>query len=450
MLTLDDACLFRPSLDGIHGLAPGVAETLRLRFPEVQAEVLRRRGEGEYAFTALGSQDDLVDSIERFATARHRSFDHLLLLGIGSSAAGVRALVDALRPAAWNEWPGDRRDGWPTVTMLDTIDPVIVAATLDRLDPRRTLVNVVSASGDTLETLAQFLVVRRWLAQAVGEDAVAAHLVVTTRPEDGTLRRVATDTGLPCFDVPPPLGGGFSILTAAALLPAALLGIDIRAMLAGAADAVAVADAGSLELNPAARWAGLQWQAQLTRAANIQVLMPSGDRLSATADWCAQLWAGSLGRKLNRKGEEVFRGPTPVALGLSDQHAWLPLVTEGPFDKTITFFRLSDTREMMPIPAPQPGRDPSEAFDPLAGATLGELLDAEVDVMREALRAAGRMSCTITLDGLGPREFGHLVMFCQLATGYAGVWYDVDPFDRESVERGREMLRQTMAGRRAR
>jgi glucose-6-phosphate isomerase len=419
------------------------------RFPGVRATVRSYRAAGEYGFMALGAQDALVGELEAFAAARHRTFDHLLILGIGGSALGMRALLTALRPAAWNEWPADRRDGWPTVTILENVDPMTVAATLDRLDPRRTLVNVISKSGGTAETLAQYLIVRSWLEQAVGVAALREHVVVTTDPERGALRALVRDEGYPLFEVPPAVGGRFSVLTAVGLLPAALVGLDIRELVAGAADAVRADESEVLAENLPALWAGLQWQAQLTRAANIHVLMPYSDRLRDTAEWFRQLWAESLGKQHDRQGTEVFRGPTPLAaIGATDQHSQVQLFMEGPFDKTITFIRVADTMQMVPIPANGEQRT-ANGDDPLSylpGHTLGQLLDAEFLATREALRQKGRMNMTLTLEALGPRELGYLLMFFQLATGYAGAWYDVNPFDQPGVELGKDLTRAAMRG----
>ncbi len=450
MLTLDDTNMFRPALDEVHGLAPAVRAMLSERFPDVQATVRGFHAAGEYGFMALGDQDTLVAELEAFAVARHRTFDHLLILGIGGSALGMRALLTALRPAAWNEWPADRRDGWPTVTILENVDPMTVAATLDRLDPRRTLVNVISKSGGTAETLAQYLIVRAWLEQAVGSAALRDHVVVTTDPERGALRALVREEGFTSFEVPPTVGGRFSVLTAVGLLPAALVGLDIRELVAGAADALRMAESDSLEENLPARWAGLQWQAQLSRAANIHVLMPYSDRLRDTAEWFRQLWAESLGKQHDRGGAEVFRGPTPLAaIGATDQHSQVQLFMEGPFDKAITFIRTADTMQMVPIPAANGEQRAASGDDPLhylPGHTLGQLLDAEFLATREALRQKGRMNMTLTLDAVGPRQLGHLLMFFQLATGYAGVWYDVNPFDQPGVELGKDLTRAAMRG----
>lgn len=447
MFQLDPSLMFRPALDGVHGLAASTMAELAERFPAIRATIAERRAAGEYGFLALGHQAALIAEIGAYAAAQAGRWKHLLLLGTGGSALGMRALATALRPPAWNEWGEDKRDGFPTLTILENVDPVTVLAALDRLDPRHTLVNVISKSGGTAETLAQYLIVRRWLEQAVGEADARRHLVITTDPRVGPLRAIANRDQITAFEVPPEVGGRFSVLSAVGLLPAALLGIDIAELVAGAGEAVTEAQADSLDQNPAALWAALQWQAQHARAANIHVLMPYSDRLRDVGEWFRQLWAESLGKRTDREGREVFRGPTPlVALGATDQHSQVQLFAEGPFDKTITFIRIAETVKLLAIPGDQRSEDgdrsaPEASFAYLMGHTLGKLLDEEFLATREALRGAGRMSATIDIDAVTPRSVGQLLMFFQCATGFAGAWYGVNPFDQPGVEAGKKLTR---------
>ncbi len=447
-MRLDTSLFFRSALDSVHGLPDSALADLEARFPALLADIAERRTAGEYGFEALGDQPDLVARINQFAAGQAGRWRHLLILGTGGSALGTRALVGALRPPAWNEWDAARRDGLPTVTVLENIDPHTVLAALDRLDPRHTLVNVISKSGGTAETLAQYLIVRRWLEQAVGVDQVGDHLVITTDPAAGPLRAIAERDGITSFEVPPPVGGRFSVLTAVGLVPAALVGIDIAELVAGAGDAVRQSRTERLADNPAALWSGLQWQAQHTRAANIHVLMPYSDQLRDLGEWFRQLWAESLGKRVDRDGNEVWRGATPLlATGATDQHSQVQLFVEGPFDKTITFVRIRDTVGLLEIPGEgrrEKGEDP---FSHLHGRKLGELLDIEFQATREALRQAGRMSCTIELDEISPRSIGHLLMFFQLATGFAGAWYGVNPFDQPGVELGKRLTLEALERR---
>ena len=215
------------NLDGIHGVTPERLQALVGRFPAVLDEIRSRRAKGEYGFMDLGAQDDTIASIVQFAEGAGQAYDHLIVLGIGGSSLGARALVGALRKPAWNELTDEEREFYPRITILENVDPTSIAAALGRIDPRRALVNVVSKSGGTAETLAQYLVVRGWLDDALGPEAAVRHLVFTTDPAVGPLRAMAQAEGIPTLDVPPAVGGRFSVLSPVGLLPAALVGIDV-------------------------------------------------------------------------------------------------------------------------------------------------------------------------------------------------------------------------------
>jgi glucose-6-phosphate isomerase len=262
-------------------------------------------------------------------------------------------------------------------------------------------------------------------------------LVFTTDPERGALRELASREGIATLSVPPTVGGRFSVLSPVGLLPAALVGIDIQQLLLGARDAVNRASADDLRRNPAALYAGLHWAADAALGARIHVLMPYTDRLREFAEWYRQLWAESLGKRLDRHGREVFTGPTPVgAVGATDQHSQVQLFMEGPFDKVISFVVVENLTPDVPIPR-RDSLPPDLAY--LPGHSLGGLLRAEYDATSAALARAGRMNCTLKLPTLDARTMGELIMFFQLATGYAGVWYGVDAFDQPGVELGKQL-----------
>jgi len=429
--------MFQDRLDNEHGLSRSGLGELASRFPAVQDEVRQRRRHGEYGFHGLAEQAATVSGIRRFADGVGQAFDHVLLLGIGGSALGARALLNALRPPAWNELSDEQREYFPRLTVLENVDPTTVAAALRRIDPRRVLVNVVSKSGGTAETLAQYLVVRDWLERAVGPEAVPRHLVFTTDPMKGPLRAIAEKEGIATLEVPPEVGGRFSVLSPVGLLPAALIGIDIEALLRGAKHALDRAENDDLLANPAGLYAALLWAADARLGAKIHVLMPYSDRLKEFAEWYRQLWAESLGKRVDRSGQVVFAGPTPLAaIGATDQHSQVQLFMEGPYDKVVTLVGVEDPGEDVTIPS---RADLPEELAYLGGKTLGSLLRAEQDATAAALARMGRMSCSLTLPRLDAETLGELVMFLQLATGYAGVWYGVDPFDQPGVELGKKL-----------
>jgi glucose-6-phosphate isomerase len=441
--------MLQDGLDGRHGLPRSRLAELAGKFGAVQEEVRRRRSAGEYGFYELVNQGPTVRQITAFAEGLGQAHDHVLVLGIGGSALGTKALLNALRRPAWNEWDDEGREFYPRLTVLENVDPTTVAAALRRIDPRRVLVNVISKSGGTAETMAQYLVVRAWLEEALG-DAAFRHLVFTTDPERGALRELATREGIATLEVPPAVGGRFSVLSPVGLLPAALAGIDVAALLAGARHAIERAEAGDLLNNPAALYAALHWAADADLGARIHVLMPYTDRLREFAEWYRQLWAESLGKRVDREGKTVHVGPTPLAaVGATDQHSQVQLFMEGPFDKVITFVRLERFAEEVTIPGAgetasgKPRELPADLAY-LPGHGLGELLNAEYEATATALAEMGRMSCTLHLSELTAESVGEAIMFYQLATGYAGVWYGIDPFDQPGVELGKRLTYAAM------
>ena len=439
--------MLQENLDREHGLKRARLQKLSEAFSAVQAEVRRRREAGEYGFYKLVEQGPTVRAIRTFAEGLGQAHDHVLVLGIGGSALGAKALLNALRPPAWNELDGEAREFFPRLTVLENVDPTSVTAALDRIDPRRVLVNVISKSGGTAETMAQYLVVRAWLEKALGA-AAYRHLVFTTDPTRGALRELAQRDHIGTLDVPPGVGGRFSVLSPVGLLPAALVGIDIEGLLEGARLALERAEEDNLLRNPAALYAALHHEADVSHGARIHVLMPYTDRLRELAEWYRQLWAESLGKRADRQGKTVHTGPTPVgAVGATDQHSQVQLFMEGPHDKAITFVTVENLGVDLKIPGGTaagnaPSLPPDLAY--LPGHTLGELLRAEYEATSAALAQMGRMNCTLRLPDLSAATLGETIMFFQLATGYAGVWYGIDPFDQPGVELGKRLTYAAM------
>jgi glucose-6-phosphate isomerase len=423
---------------GARAIDPADLAAAADRFRTIHEGVERRRAAGELAFYALPQDSATVREIRDFAEGVGQAFDTVVVLGIGGSALGATALRQAVLKPFWNELDDEARDYFPRLYVLDNIDPTTIGPLLDRLDLARTLFDVVSKSGATAETMAQFLIVRDRLRKVFDDDdGYRRHLIFTTDPERGVLRRIAIDEAIATLPVPPGVGGRFSVLSAVGLLPAALVGVDVGALLAGAAAMVERCDSPELRDNPAGLFAVLQYLADTERDARIHVMMPYTDRLDAVADWFRQLWAESLGKRLDMSGAEVFRGPTPVkALGATDQHSQVQLYTEGPFDKTVTFLTARTLPEDLAIPR---AYETVDELGYLGGRTLGELLDAERIATTSALTRQGRMNMTIELPAVTAHALGQLIMMLQIATVYAGALYDVNPLDQPGVELGKQL-----------
>jgi glucose-6-phosphate isomerase len=435
LVSLAYANLLAPALDG-RGPDPARLEgDLAARFRAAWETVEARIESGEMGFVSLPSNPELQAEVQRLADSFGQWFETLVVVGIGGSSLGGRALTEALLGPHWNQDSDEAREHYPRVHFMENPDPDSVADLLARVDPRRTLFNVISKSGSTAETLAQLLVIESFLARQMEAEKVRGHLLFTTDPEAGVLRRMAELRGIPTLPVPPSVGGRFSVLSPVGLLPAAVTGIDIGALLRGAARMADACRNPVLRENPAGLLATLLHAADVEEGRRIHVLMPYHDRLRALALWFQQLWGESLGKRRGGAESEDSVGPTPLpAMGAIDQHSLLQLFMDGPADKVVLFLRVQERGDPVSIPALHPD-EPALAY--LGGHTLSGLLETERRATAEALRRTGRPSAVIDVERLDAEGLGELLMLFQMATVLAGALYGVDPLDQPGVEAGK-------------
>jgi glucose-6-phosphate isomerase len=444
-IRLDYTNMMSPPIDG--GIADAQWRDVSARFAEAHSAVANEYASGVLGFLDLPDDRSLhrqtLDYVQRMrGSGDGKSLTDVVVLGIGGSALGPIALRTALRPPQWNLLDDAARGGLPRLHVLDNVDPANISALLGRLDARRSLFVVISKSGGTAETMAQYLVIRAWLNGALGDAGARERLVLVTDPEKGALRKIARAEGIAALDIPTNVGGRFSVLTPVGLLPAALIGIDTGELLAGAADMRTRCASRELGSNIAGTWASLQYLADTAHGRHVQVLMPYSDALRDIAAWYVQLWAESLGKHRTAGDEGV--GPTPLgALGATDQHSQVQLFMEGPGDKTVTFIGVTEGEGDVEIPRLH-GDIPELAY--LGGHRLGELLDIERRATAGALARRGRPNMTLTIDRVDAFHLGALFMFLELATAYAGRLYGVNAFDQPGVELGKQFT-YAMLGR---
>jgi len=389
------------------------------------------RSGGSVGFVELPANTQLFRQVTSFAKEARGKFDDVVILGIGGSALGPIALRTALRPSGWNMLDEKARDNYPRLQVLDNVDPETIAALLGRLRLPRTLFIVTSKSGGTAETMAQFLIVHDRLVRDKLD--LSQHLVFVTDPKQGALRPLAERVKVPALDIPPNVGGRFSVLTPVGTLPAALMGIDVRSLLSGAAEMAKRCESTDLASNPAGVYATLQWLSDTRLRKSIAVFMPYSDPLRDFAGWFVQLWAESLGKK---RPDGTSVGSTPLAaLGATDQHAQVQLFMEGPADKTVTFVAVRERGTDVTIPA---AFSDVKELGYLARHSLGELIDIERRATAGALAKRGRPNMTIHLDRVDAGHVGQLMMLLEIATAYAGQLYAIDAFNQPGVELGKQ------------
>ncbi|PSQ14933.1 glucose-6-phosphate isomerase [Halobacteriales archaeon QS_8_69_73] len=396
---------------------PGVAEASLERLDERVGRAHDRIEGGvadrEFGYAGLALPADTDPAAIRDAVA---GFDPeaVLTVGIGGSALGAKTVTAAL--------------GLEGHHTLDNVDPAETRRVLAELPLEETLVNVVSRSGTTAETLANFLVVRDGM-EAAGVDWTDRTVVTTG--DSGPLAELAERHNLPTCPVPEEVPGRFSVLSAVGLLPAAALGGDVEGVLSGGA-------AGRAALSPSlfdcpAYAYGAVACALEQRGATTNVVMPYAESLEPFAEWFAQLWAESLGKD--------GLGQTPArALGATDQHSQLQLYRAGRRDKFVTLLRPRE-RPDRPIPEPDAGE-----LSYLGGSTLGELIDAEFEATEASLAVSGVPNVRLEFDRLDAESVGRLLYDMEAACVLAGELLEVPTFTQPAVEWGKRAARGMLDG----
>jgi glucose-6-phosphate isomerase len=411
------------------GLQSGELDEIAPRLREAADEFLgnppgfmRLPKTGEYAEASARVAGEI-------STASATDFIHI---GIGGSALGPMALHKALNHPYYNVLPGEARRG-PRLHFAENTDPTTLSAILDVVDPDGTWVNVVTKSGSTAETMANFLVIRGFLIESLGDFGFQERTIATTDPEEGFLKQIADREDLKVLPIPPDVGGRFSVLTPVGLFPAAVTGLDIDALLAGAAQCGDEVNEQGAE-HPAAVGAAMHYLMDTARGRNVRVMMTYADALERLAAWFVQLWAESLGKD--------GKGSTPHgAVGTTDQHSQVQLYMEGPQDKVIEIVEVEHLARDLEIPK---AYEDLEGVGYLGGHTMAELLSVECDATRRALTEAGHPNSTIKLGAVNEENLGYLLQALEVQTAIAGALYGVNAFNQPGVEAGKQITYKRM------
>jgi glucose-6-phosphate isomerase len=398
---------------------------------------------GEVGFPTLPLDANGAKHIEKFAATLRPDIDTVLVLGIGGSALGASAIDTALRgPQALQRLEKKSQ----RLFVMDNVDPAYCSAMLAQLNPKRVAVCVISKSGGTPETIATFLLVYDWLVQAVGAKKAQKRIIAVTDPAGGDLLQIAKDEKFTTFYIPGNVAGRFSVLTPVGLLPAALCGIDIQKLLRGAREANQYGWSRDLGENIALQSAMIHYLLYSRRQKKTEIVFAYSNFLWGAAFWYRQLWAESLGKRVDRQGQVVHTGQTSViALGATDQHSQLQLYMEGPQDKMLTFWTVQRHGTDIEIPSGKNfAKYESAAY--LQKRRLSELLHVEQRATESALTRAGRPNCRWTLPKVDDFHLGMFFQLLEFQTAFAGELFGVNAFDQPGVEVAKK-LASGMMGR---
>jgi glucose-6-phosphate isomerase len=431
---------------GPHRLGEEDVRALAPRVRDILGEIAAERKAGKHRFRELPHDRPQLNDIKRLTGELRDDAENLLVLGIGGSALGNIALQTALNSPVWNLLHHSARNA-PRLFVLDNIDPVLFEAVMRLVqeDWRHTIVNVISKSGETAETSAQFLIVRDRMIQVLGEEEAVQRIIVTTDASRGTMRglideerrRLGIEKAYRSLAVPDGVGGRFSVLSPVGLFSAAMCNIDVDALLDGAAAMDTAASDPDPMNNPAARLAMIYYL-YMERGKPLHVMMPYSQQLRDMADWYRQLWAESLGKIRPADGKNV--GPTPIkALGATDQHSQVQLYREGPNDKVFTFLEVEEFEIDSVIPESFDEEEAMAYLGRSSEGTLAGLLAAEKRATELALLVSKRPSLTIQFPAVNARTVGEFIYLWESVVPIMGKLLGIDPYDQPAVELGKKL-----------
>jgi len=379
-------------------------------------------------------------AILRTARRIREAVDRVIVLGIGGSYMGTRALFEALCHPFHDELPRGERGGRPRLSfegfnidndsaqaLLDLVAPAGRPRSDDLLD--RWALVIVSKSGGTLETAVATRLYLHALAVAVGGDRTRlADAVVPITGRTGKLAALAKTLGCPdVFDIPDGVGGRFSVFTAVGLLPAAIVGIDVVRLLEGAAAMNRRFREAPVAENPVLQFVGVCHLAEEV-GATVRVLSSWSSRLEAVGLWYDQLLSESLGKD--------GKGATPLTVVTTrDLHSRGQQHQDGRRDKLITNLVVGEPRrDRLVLPPLAGGSGNEDQLDDLVGRTWPEMLAAATAGTNEAYAQAGRPTADILLPRIDEHAVGQLLQMLMLATVVEGRLVGTNPYGQPGVE----------------
>ena len=360
-----------------------------------------------------------VQRLLQTAQIIRKQSDVLIVIGIGGSYLGSRALLELLASPHYNLLARKT----PQIFFTgNTLSSDAMTELLDYVRDRDFSINVVSKSGDTTETAIAFLLFRQLLEEKYGKDGARDRIFVTTDRREGTLRALASRAGYATFSIPASIGGRYSVLTAAGLLPLAAAGLDIQDLLMGAADARKLVSQPGQD-NPAWQYAAAR-NALYSEGKNIEVLACYEPHLRAFGEWWKQLFGESEGKE----GQGVF--PASVEF-TADLHSMGQYIQEGKRLMFETVVRLGASEHQVYVPRDETDGD---GLNFLAGESMDFIRDRAMEGTLLAHTEGGVPNVIVEADGKTPEALGQLIYFFEYACGLSGYLLDVNPFDQPGVE----------------
>jgi glucose-6-phosphate isomerase len=414
----------------------GVAESEWSEWEDKLVHYREAAVSGGLGFADILDDDGIVQQVSEFAQSAKGRFENVVVLGVGGSSLGAICLQNSLTPLI-----SDKTEKLPRLTVLDNIDPVLLAEFEKSVDLKKTLFIVITKSGGTPETLSQFLYFQNRMAEAHSE--WQQNFVFVTGQNDGLLRKISAENpDIPVFDIPENVGGRFSVLTVVGLLPAALIGIDIAGLLSGAEKARARFLRGKLSEDAAYKLALSQYLFH-TKGKTQTVFFSYAQKLQCLSEWYRQLLAESIGKEKNRAGKKVNVGITPImALGITDQHSQSQLYMDGPNDKLFIVLNVGEPEVDLDIPYKKEWCD--NGLEYLKDVSFNKLLQTERAGTIAALKERGRPVITVEMEKLDATHLGEMLFTLEASIAYLGELFDINAYDQPGVELSKQFTKKML------
>lgn len=361
-----------------------------------------------------------TENIIKFA--KNVSCKNIAVIGIGGSSLGAEAIYNFLNSKNHYE---------KSLIFLDTTDPISIENKLSKIDIGSTLFMIISKSGTTVESIS----ILKYLDSKI--EFTKENLIVIT-DQDSPLESFGMERNLTIFNIPNNVGGRYSVLSVVGLVPLAIIGVDIDALLRGAKrlkDRFFSEEDDQLVVKKAT------YYSRMSQKYTLNCLFSYSELFRGFNSWYVQLWAESLGKKQLHSTMNV--GLTPIGLiGPTDQHSFLQLIMEGKADKTVTVIKIKDFECELRVPNETISN--LESLDIVNGFKFEEIINLQADSTIEALNAIGVPLDVIELERIGEESIGELVYYYELLTALVAMQLDINAYDQPGVELGKKILKRKL------
>ncbi|MER2171781.1 MAG: glucose-6-phosphate isomerase [Psychrobacillus psychrodurans] len=357
-----------------------------------------------------------LEDIRQTAEHIRSNSDVLVVIGIGGSYLGSKAVIEALTP------PFQQEKQLEVVFAGQLVSGAYLKQLIAYLDSKEVTLNVISKSGTTTEPAIAFRFLREYMEKRYGEEA-ASRIIVTTDEEKGALLSLAKEKGYKRYVVPEDIGGRYSIFTAVGLLPIAAAGYDIEQLIAGAKQAEEELQALDVHSNAAIKYAVIR-KHLYDKGYPVEIMATFDEKLKYVQEWWKQLFGESEGKE----GKGIF--PASV-LYSTDLHSLGQYIQDGKRMLFETFLMVEQVADDLTVFEAEDNRD---ELNYLSGLTLHEFNKACHEATASAHLDGGVPQITLTMEQLDEKHIGHLLYFYMMACAYSAYLLDINPFDQPGVE----------------